>query len=140
MTLRTIITIILIGISIPLMIIWKYWEGQMYNVNFWVSGYDFPLNVQWFVLFLSTHGRDLLISYAIYRMSHKIRAVRIMAIVNLVYSVVDTGLFFWSFNRGEDVLLVHYTVTGVVSLLIIMWPKVKQAIKNSRNHHNINYS
>lgn len=142
MTLRSVITGILIWISIPAMIIWKYWEASDYNYNNWVSGFEYPLHIQWFVLFLSWHIRDIFLSYAIFRLTFKVRAIRVAAIFNLVYSVIDFGLFFWSFNRGKDTLLVHYTITVAVSLVIVFSPKIIQLTKekhHQRKDHIINY-
>jgi hypothetical protein len=124
------------------MIIWKYWESSDYNYNNWVSGFNYPLHVQWFILFLSWHGRDFLLSYVIFRLTFKIRAIRVAATFNLVYSVMDSVLFFWSFNRGKDNLLVHYTLTVAVSLVIIFIPKIFGLLRDKirqKTTHTVNY-
>jgi hypothetical protein len=144
MTLRTIITAILILFSIPVLIVWKYCE--VYNIDFefndWIySGFDYPLNIQWVVKFAGIHVRDMCISFAVYRMTNKIKTLRIVAAINLAYSVIDTALFAWSFNRGKDVLLVHGTLTVVVSLVILYRKDLVHALKQrSSNKHTVNYN
>lgn len=125
----------------PALIVWKLWDvyGFDYNVDIWLRpGFHYSLHIQWVVKFFGIHLRDMALSYGLYRMTGKIYSLRIVMAVNLAYSLIDFGLFLWSFNKGEDVLLWHSLLTVVMSFVIIYYDGTIKAIKSKRKNKQSN--
>lgn len=69
---------------------------------------------------------ELLTAIVIYRITHKIQALRFAAVVVLIYRAVDLVMFFVDFNRASYALI--YSTVAVVGMVIIGWRGIKKSI------------
>jgi hypothetical protein len=127
MTPRTFLSIILLALVFPAQEIWQLWKHSNREVNWWLS-LDYPLSIQWYFKFFGLHLAEILKSTVIYRITYKIQALRMAAIVVLIYSLVDFVFFFINFNRAEYALI--YATVGSVSMVVIYWRNISKSLKN----------
>ena len=97
---------------------WQIWRGSNREVNWWIA-LDYKTSIQWYFKDLGTVIWKVVMSYAFYRVTFKIQALRRAAIVVLIYSLVELVLFFWCYNRASYALI--YSTIGLVMLLIWNW-------------------
>lgn len=135
MTPRTFISVFLLALIFPAHEMWQLWRGSNREVNWWLL-MDYPLSIQWYFKFLGLAVAECLKSIVIYRITYKIQALRMAAIVLLIYSLVDLVMFFVCFNKASYTLI--YTTIGMVSLLVIYWRVIHRYIKETVIHlfHN----
>lgn len=135
MTSRTIISIVLLSLIFPAQEIWQLWKNDNSVVNWWIA-YDYPLSTQWYIKFLGAHVSELLKAIVIYRITHKIQALRMAAIVLLTYTVVDLLMFFVDFNRASYALV--YSTVGFGVILVVGWRGIKKNISFHKTQTQIN--
>jgi len=123
MTPRTAISIILLSLIFPAQEFWQLWRYDNRVVNWWIA-LDYPLSVQWFLKFAGWHLAEVLKSIVIYRITYKIQALRMAAIVVLTYSLVGFTLFFVNFNRAPYAIV--YSTIGVVSMVVVYWRPISR--------------
>jgi hypothetical protein len=130
MTNRTIISIVLLALIFPAQEIWQLWKNDNSVVNWWIA-YDYPLAKQWFLKFAGEHVKMLLMAIVIYRITHKIQALRMASVVLLTYTVVDVIMFFVDFNRAPYALI--YSTTGFGVIVIIGWRGIKKSFTKHKH-------
>jgi hypothetical protein len=126
MTPRTFLSIFLLALIFPAREIWQLWKTADREVN-WFLIIDYPLSIQWYFKFLGAQISEFLMALVIYRITYKIQALRMAAVVVLIYSLVDLMMFFVCFNKAGYALI--YTTIGMVSLLVIYWRVIARLIK-----------
>jgi hypothetical protein len=125
MTSRTIFSIVLLSLIFPAQEIWQLWKGDNSVVNWWIA-YDYPLSKQWYIKFMGDHVARTLMAIVIYRITHKIQALRMASIVVLTYAIVDLLMFFVDFNRASYALV--YSTVGFGVILIVGWRGIRKTI------------
>lgn len=136
MTPRTIVSLILLSLIFPAQEFWQLWKNDDRVVNWWIA-LSYPLSIQWFFKMLGIHISELLKAVVIYRITNKIQALRMAAVVLLIFTVVDLIMFFVAFNKAPYALI--YSTTAMVSMLVIGWRVVKRMISFKHHvHHQLN--
>jgi hypothetical protein len=125
MTPKTIFSIVLLSLIFPVQEFWQLWKDDSSVVNWWIA-YDYPLSVQWYLKFLGYHFAELLKAIVIYRITSKIQALRMAAIVLLTYCIVDLLMFFVDFNRAPYALV--YSTVGFGVIVIVGWRGIKKSL------------
>lgn len=125
MTQRTIFSIVLLSLIFPAQEIWQLWKDDNSVVNWWIA-YDYPLAKQWWIKFCGERVSQMILAIVIYRITHKIQALRMAAIVVLTYTAVDLLMFFVDFNRAPYALV--YSTVGFCVICIFGWRGIKKSI------------
>jgi hypothetical protein len=137
MTRRTRISIVLLALTFIAHEIWQVWKGDNREVNWWIANHDYPLSIQWYFKFLGIQVKELLFAIVIYRITYKIQSLRNVAIVVLIYAIVDLAMFFINFNQASYTLI--YTTVGVISIIVFEWRQITKPFykhKHEESHHH----
>jgi hypothetical protein len=86
MTPRTFLSVFLLALIFPAREIWQLWKTADREVN-WFLIIDYPLSIQWYFKFLGAQISEFLMALVIYRITYKIQALRMAAVVVLIYSL-----------------------------------------------------
>jgi hypothetical protein len=114
---------ILMLVTFPIMALWLIWKYDYVFVKWWVFGHNVEY-LGWVMFFLCISIVSIIYDTMIYLSSYKIRALHVISIVILVYSIIDLVMFFLFFNRAPYAFV--YGLVGVVSMIVINWKTVKR--------------
>jgi hypothetical protein len=131
MTPRTIFSLFLLALIFPAQEFWQLWKGSNREVNWWIA-LDYPLSVQWYMKFAGLHMKDILLAIVLYRITYKIQALKMAAIVVLIYTSVDLIMFFVNFNKSPYTLI--YATIGLVVMIIFCWKNIRKNLAHHPHH------
>lgn len=104
--------------------------------NYWLSGKDYALDMQWFVKFLCLDISNVIKALLIFRLARMNQVFRIAAGVYLVLCLLDLVFFFVDCNTGNYLLL--YSFIGVF-VIVIAYPKRVSYKKEYKPENTIDY-
>jgi hypothetical protein len=118
MTKRSMLTVVIMALLIPLNEVHKLWDGVSFNISpFWFT--DYTLDIQWFVKFLGDKISWCIAAAVFFRLSRWNKEIRTAAIVFFVYTVIDLLLFFMWFNQKNYLLV--YSSFCFITVAIMYW-------------------
>jgi hypothetical protein len=136
MTPRTIFSLLLLALIFPAQEFWQAWRGSNREVNWWIA-LDMKLNIQWYFKFLGIKLSDLLFAIVIFRITDKMRMLRLASIVFVIYAAVNLSFFIINFEHASSALI--YTTIGLVSFLVFGWQGIRHALSKNKTRHIVTH-
>lgn len=114
---RTFWSITLLALAFFVREAWQFFKWAEININPFIFLRNYPIDLQWYVKFMGIEISQLLLAIVIYRMSWKIEAIKVTAIVFLIYAILDVVLFFACFNKIP--YAPFFALSGLVILVVV---------------------
>ncbi len=131
---RTIINILLISLIFPINELWPFFEkGRI--VNWWVSGMDYPLEIQWYMKFMFMNIADVIKGILIFKLSRMYPAMRLASAVYLSFCVFDLWMFFYNFN-SSSYSIIYAMAAPAIALVVMAQSVVSKRKKQGKSKKN----